>query len=253
MGAYYSNYGKTKGNPVNPFVRLYDEKVRHQNGVGVFRDLRQLIDNLISSEEPTTMLLPRQAVSMFPEYHCLIKEIPPPAPASYLSYAFSKNSPYYEIFNYALLKLSEKGVVRLLNQRFVNLDVECLNDGRDESLSFVKLISLFGILGAGTFLALVLFIAESIFRHQHLSMHFERPNAMLNYRGNKLYLKELEKFMFKWGMGDQTGFLSDYERLQSFKAAISKESIVSDKPKIHSSHNQENNEHLHADDMEYDA
>lgn len=137
---------------------------------------------------------------------------------NHLSYAFPKQSKYFEFLNYKLLKIMETGIFHLLHNKFVSSPMECNVEG-DVSMSFVKLVSVFAVLGTGCALSIILLSAEGI--NHKKSMHKKNDKdideiAMDVLNGSSaIYETKLRKFMFKWGVSNRSMFMEELDELMS--------------------------------------
>ncbi len=202
-------------------VQLINDKIVHQGDVGAYYDYAEMLEGLATSSEPTAALFDKGILSRFPEYHCKIAvayKFPQP---SYVSLAFAKSSPYTELFRYELLKMSEQGLLDIINQEHRDIKTECEELARDTPLSIVKLISLFGILATGMAGAVIMIVFEVLFKRTLIDeMSIQVPGANFMKVGAPTEDKredEVQRFLFKWGKQGQDAFIMDLHRLMKMK------------------------------------
>ncbi len=194
-----------------------------------FNTSKEAFEHLVNTPY-RTMLSSMESVPLeVPEFRCDI------VPAwirrtGMVSFAFAKNSPYTKLVNYNLLKHVESGLVELLYKRFTNNLLECEQDQErepsDMGLTFYKLISLFGIVGGGFALALLLLVLEALHaclkdRGQALASASSRDEFDLFGCGLSAYEREVTRMTLKWSMGQYGDFLSDMEAVMKLKGAAS--------------------------------
>lgn len=217
-----------RGTEVNPFFRLYNKKIYLQNRSGEFLSMPTLFDTLLNSKRPVAFLTVKETMMHFPEYFCDITEAIVSSQPLHRSFAVPKNWPYKDLFNFSILKMFERGTLNLMHKKYLELDMNCLDDhDTDRSLSLVKLVSLFAVLGTGIISSLLFIVIEIYFSTKVKGSH----SAWLTKQTTKLSSKiivgsdnseqkkslefedELKKIMFKWGILNREAFLDDYSKL----------------------------------------
>ncbi len=182
---------------------------------------------MLTEEEPATFFYIKEGMIYLQDYHCQITKVFESRQPNLLSFAFPKNSPYLGFIDYHLLKLMEQGTMSLLKKKYLDVDFDCRDDDQDVSLSFVKLVSLFAILGTGVVSSVILFACEIFFKDHykdHTSSKSSKPDLEMT-GGSEADLIEppyddrLKKFMFKWGVSNRSAFLLDFEQLLKLKHA----------------------------------
>ncbi len=145
------------------WLKLYEQKLKPMGKKGEFPSIEAAFDHMLaSSGEPITFLGLKEVFVYFPQYHCKIMELWAQHYPGLISFGFPKDSPYRESMNHQLLKLVEEGLLQIQGQRHLEIvEKDCEIDD-DVSLSFVKFISLFAVLGTGVAASVLMFVAEKL-------------------------------------------------------------------------------------------
>ena len=93
---------------------------------------------------------------------CKIIDVPKRYDVKSWSYAFQKDSPYLEIFNYYMKALEEKGTSRQILDKYKSEPQVCI-DKSGSPLGFESCFTAFLILCGGGILGCVLFVIEMVF------------------------------------------------------------------------------------------
>ena len=92
------------------------------------------------------------------------------------SFAFPKNSPYAELFDFHLEKFKEKGLITRILDKYPTIHPKCPDLG-GTTLGFKSVITTFVPLAFGIFFGIVLFILEKILVK---SKYFSLPKSNRN-------------------------------------------------------------------------
>ena len=163
-----------------------------------------------ASEDEFSFLAFRRSGILSPNYPCGIVGLDEVFLRSVYIYAYQKNSPLTEMFDYYLLKLKEIGVVDRIIKKYTDVpEVDCVSEV-DRSLDFKTVFGIFSILLSGTCCAFLLTFCEKCCRFtfpQFLTKYDEESMLDLNpktltslqnlVRALKLEIEEKDKLIAK--------------------------------------------------------
>lgn len=216
------------------------EKIFPQKGSGTYPSVPDVVNALVHSEEPLTYLTISEVMTFFPQYYCELTEAFLSRHPIFNSFAYGKNWPYGDFLSYEALKMYESGTINIMHKKWLTIEMDCREDDDDVSLSLVKLVSLFAVLGTGIFCSLVFIVIELYFSNngrgsQSSWLIKQSPMRPMNFDAmdedddyyqredigplNKAFDDRLKKFMFKWGVSNRAAFVADFDELVRLKDA----------------------------------
>ena len=100
-----------------------------------------------------------------PEYmDCKLEDVALPITKLNLGFAFPKESPYRDIFNYGLQKMTESGDIDKIKKRHKQDNINCEGGGKGRKLGFKNTILVFIILGLGFLLSIICLVVENVIK-----------------------------------------------------------------------------------------
>ncbi len=217
-------YNLEAGEGTSELARVYFEKIKKSEDVHL-GPYKSSLRHLLVTDEPSTFLFMKEIMPFLGEDLCktaIAYEFNFPAK---VSLAFPKKSPYHEIFNYGLLKMMESGFLESALKKHLENPNNCYNGGGSDkektngnSLGFVKLSSLFVIMGAGIVLSAITLILEAI--NATINKISANDGESLNEATKVQTISEgpsaggdLNVLMMKWGISDVHSFRTDLKQL----------------------------------------
>lgn len=197
-------------------MKMHQILTKHDDESLVFQTPREAIQDIIAVPDHA-YIYSVEKMYEYPEYKCDVIRPWTNNIALIVSMAFPKNSPYTKFINFKLLERLENGLLSVLQRRHYELNVECIPE-RKVTLSFLKSISLFGVMAAGFIVSLLMFIVEGLLYgcNRILTKPTSAPKDS-KYARTSDYEDELKVFMFKWGISERHSFLTDLEMLHQLR------------------------------------
>ena len=148
-----------------PLKKAWERKVRpfvKQLADSITQSIQQLLDH----SDATLFLNPQEAMATNAYRNCKLTPIPGDYIPGYLTFAVQTDSPYKEIINYFLRKLTEDGsITRSELKYFARSKLKCLGDHLNgQSMGLNITISAIIIMIVGIIVSAILFIIEIIRR-----------------------------------------------------------------------------------------
>ena len=95
---------------------------------------------------------------------CKIEDVGFSVSKSDSAFAFPKTSPFRDVFNYEMRKMTERGELRRIQNKYKPEGRDCGAGGKGRTLGFENIILVFLILGSGFFISVISFLLEIAFR-----------------------------------------------------------------------------------------
>ncbi len=187
---------------VSEWVKLVNEIIVKEHDKDAEMEVQDGIDRLLTTEEPTTILLLRESLAFWLKDRCLVTEAYASKFPNLNSFAFAKRSPYTSFVNYQLLKLWEQGAINTFRKAHLTINNYCdHNNGisKKKVLSARKLASLFAVISSGMVLSVIILFMEKIYKRRYCNWTVSRPSlTKSDMRQNNLKMKsQQERYLDK--------------------------------------------------------